>query len=390
MAVEWRTGTAANLRRETERRRKVFSMGLGIRGRIFLICTVLAIVPLAAAGVVLAAMARSADEPLPMSAVWTVLLVTAVASAGTAVLLGAITARRIVRPIQDLTEAASAIGDGDLAPRTLPPTNDEIGMLTGTFNHMARQWRVRIGDLHRRSAEQTKALATFREISRLSAMLEEKQLAAEVVERAQKALRLHHAHIYFYDAAGENLILTGATGEDGRRMLAEGYRIPRGKGPAGRAAESNAPVLLGDVSQDPDRPADPPLPKTRSEAAVPIAAGERVLGVLDVQQNIIDGITPADIEALQSIAEQVALAVRKTRGQTPHRRQAEREALIASVNQKIRETTSVEDALRVAASELGRALGEGEARIVVSAAPPESRAETEADSTRQGESSDPQ
>lgn len=354
-------------------------MGLGIRGRLFLICIGLAIGPLAAAAIVLAVLAQSADAPVSPQTVWIVLLITAAASAGIALLMGALIARRIVQPVQDLTEAAGAIGDGDLAPRSLIPSDDEIGMLTGTFNHMARQWRDRISDLHRRAAEQTKALATFREISRLSATLEEKQLAAEVADRVQKTLRIHHALIYFYDEAGENLILAGGSGEAGRRMLAEGHKIPKGKGPAGRAAESNAPVLLGDVSKDSDRPVHPLLPKIKSEAAVPIAAGERVLGVLDVQQNILNGITPADVEALQSIAEQVALAARKTREPAPERRQAEREALIASICQKIRETASAEDALRVAALELGRALGSGEARVAVSVSPPSSRAEAEAD-----------
>jgi nitrate/nitrite-specific signal transduction histidine kinase len=380
MAVEWGAETARFIRQRAEFNGKDFSMGLGIRGRLFLICIGLAVGPLAAAGIILAVLAQSADTPVSMQTVWIVMLITAAASAGTALLLGTLIARRIVQPIQDLTEAAGAIGDGDLAPRSLIPSNDEIGMLTGTFNHMARQWRDRISDLHRRTAEQTKALATFREISRLSATLEEKQLAAEVADRVQKTLRIHHALIYFYDAAGENLILAGGTGEAGRRMLAEGYKIPKGKGPAGRAAESNAPVLLGDVSKDTDRPVHPLLPKTKSEAAVPIAAGERVLGVLDVQQNIVNGITPADVEALQSIAEQVALAARKTREPAPERRQAEREALIASISQKIRETASAEDALRTAALELGRALGSGEARIAVSAIPPSSRAEAGADS----------
>jgi nitrate/nitrite-specific signal transduction histidine kinase len=355
-------------------------MGFGIRGRLFLVCLGLAVGPPAAAAVILAALAQSAGAPVSPQTVWIVLLITAAASAGIALLLGALIVRRIVQPIRDLTGAAGAIGDGDLAPRNLIPSNDEIGMLTGTFNHMARQVRDRIGDLQRRAAEQTKALATFREISRLSATLEEKQLAAEVVDRVQKTLRIHHALIYLYDEAGENLILAGGTGEVGRRMLAEGHKLPKGKGPAGRAAESNAPVLLGDVSKDPDRPVHPLLPKTKSEAAVPIAAGERVLGVLDVQQNIANGITPADVEALQSIAEQVALAARKTREPAPERRQAEREALIASISRKIRGTASAEDALRTAALELGLALGSGEARIAVSAIPPSSRTEAGADS----------
>jgi putative methionine-R-sulfoxide reductase with GAF domain len=230
---------------------------------------------------------------------------------------------------------------------------------------MARVLRGRIGTLERRAAEQTKALSTFREISHLSARLEKTQLATEVVEKVRNSFHYYHAQIYFYDETGENLVLSGGTGEAGQELLADGHTIPKGAGPAGRAAESNTPVLL--------------LPKTKSEVAVPIAAGERVLGVLDVQQNIAFGLSQADVDLLQSIASQVALAVGKARAYTPDRQQAEREALTASICQKIRETTTAETALQAAALELGRALGPKEARVVITASLQASRSETELD-----------
>jgi nitrate/nitrite-specific signal transduction histidine kinase len=345
-------------------------MGHSIRGRLILVFIGMAIGPLLVIGVILAWLSYTSMQQQALTGVSApavnlviVTLILAVVMAGIAGALGFLFARRIVEPIQALTEAAEAIGAGDLTARPQIPSDDEIGILAGTFNNLARQLRDRIGTLEHRVAEQTKALATFREISRLSAMLEEKQLVTEVVERVQKAFHYYHAQIYFYDETGENLILAGGTGEAGQKLLAEGHKIPKGKGPVGRAAESNTPFLLGDTSHDPGALPDPLLPKTRSEAAIPIAAGDQVLGVLDVQQNIVHGISPADVNLLQSIANQIALAVRKARVDTPDRHQAEREALIASINQKIRETTTAEDALQVAVRELGRALGSKQTRI---------------------------
>ena len=69
-----------------------------------------------------------------------------------------------------------------------------------------------------------------------------------------------------------------------------------------------------------------------------------------------NGLAQADVDLLQTIANQVAVAVRNTRSGTRAQPQDERQSRIASIGQKIRETTTVENALQVAERELGRAL----------------------------------
>ncbi|MBN1889387.1 MAG: GAF domain-containing protein [Thermoflexales bacterium] len=272
--------------------------------------------------------------------------------------------RSISLPISVLAKASERIAGGEWdAP--LPTTGGaEIRQLTGSFQLMTDQLRETVGELEARVAERTRALETSSAVSRsLSTILDEKQLLAEVVEQVRSAFDYYYAHIYVWDEAHENLLMEGGTGEAGRAMLARGHSIPKGKGLVGRAADSNSIVLVPDTSAEPGWLPNPLLPETRSEVAVPIAIGKQVLGVLDVQHSVRGSLGEAEAQLIQSIANQVAVALQNARAYGQAQRQAGREATANRINQRIREATSIEDVLQVAVRDLAQALGAQRAGI---------------------------
>lgn len=308
---------------------------------------------------------KPASEALALASntVTTIAIVIAVAFMAAAG-VGFLAVRQIVRPIEALAATAQRITAGDLYQKATVTRRDEIGTLAFSFNSMTEQLRETLAGLEQRVAARTRDLALSAEISRrLSSILDQHELIAEVVEQIRSTFNYYHVHIYLYDDRRESLVMAGGTGEAARTMLARGDRLQEGRGLVGRAAGTNSPVLVPDVSNDPGWLPNPLLPDTKSEMAVPIAVGGRVLGILDVQHNVVNALKQDDIQIIESIANQVAIALQNTRSFRQTQQQAERETKINTITEKIQRAATVERVLEIAARELGQALGAQRATI---------------------------
>lgn len=268
-----------------------------------------------------------------------------------------IVGRLVATPILQLEKTAERFRSGERNVRANITTGDELGRLAAAFNQLTAQVQENEQFLEQRVAERTRALETTSRISRsLSTIIDQQELVLAVVEQIQEAFDYYHVHIYLMSEDGRKLNMAGGTGRVGQQLLAQNHSLPLGVGLVGRAANTNTAIIVPDVTRDHTWKPNPLLPDTKSEIAVPIALGQQVLGVLDVQNRDINSLGEQDANLLQAISNQVAVGLRNADLYTRAQREAEREQLINEIGQKIQDTTDVESALRVALYELGTAL----------------------------------
>ncbi len=140
----------------------------------------------------------------------------------------------------------------------------------------------------------------------------------ELLNRAANLIRerfgFYHAGIFLVDERGEYAVLRAATGEVGRQMLKRGHKLKVGEvGIVGYAASTGQPHIAPAVDTDAVHFKNPLLPETRSEMALPLKVGERVIGALDVQSVQEAAFDEDEVAVLQIMADQLAVVIEKAR-----------------------------------------------------------------------------
>jgi GAF domain-containing protein len=122
---------------------------------------------------------------------------------------------------------------------------------------------------------------------------------------------IYHAQVFLLDRDKEYALLQASTGEPGRQLLERGHRLAVGSiSVIGQVTENGKIELARDTgASDVHRPNEF-LPETRSELAIPLYVGEEVIGALDVQSRQRNTFTEDQINILEAMAGQVAVAIR--------------------------------------------------------------------------------
>lgn len=124
----------------------------------------------------------------------------------------------------------------------------------------------------------------------------------------------YHTGVFLINESGDQAVLQAASSEGGQRMIERGHSLGVGtQGIVGYVAAQKKPRIALDVGADAVFFNNPDLPMTRSEVALPLMVRTRVLGVLDIQSDKSQAFNADDIDILQTLSDQVAIAIENAR-----------------------------------------------------------------------------
>lgn len=218
---------------------------------------------------------------------------------------------RTLKPIGALTEAAQAISAGDLRRSVQAKGNDELAVLANAFNSMTAQLSSLVGSLEQRVSERLRDIKLAAEVSQsISQVKNVNTLLADAVEIIRSHFDLYYVQIYLVDQSEQNLVLRAGTGAIGEQLLQRGHHLALNVSSInGKACIDKRPVLVTDTAKSGVHRPNPLLPDTRSEVAVPLMIGHRVVGVLDLQANQPETFQEENLFAFQTVANQLAIAL---------------------------------------------------------------------------------
>jgi GAF domain-containing protein/HAMP domain-containing protein len=223
--------------------------------------------------------------------------------------------RSVSTPINQLIEVFQKVEQGDLKQRAKVISTDEIGGLTIYFNRMLSRLEQFQRNLESQVAERTAQLEATNEVGRVaSSILDPDELISNVVNLITDKFGYYYTALFIIEDSGTWAELAYATGRAGSILKERHHRLAvASNSMVGYAITNRRARIALDVGDESIRFDNPLLPDTRSEIALPLVVGDHVIGALDVQSKAESAFDASDIDVLQNMANQVAIAIENAR-----------------------------------------------------------------------------
>lgn len=183
--------------------------------------------------------------------------------------------------------------------------------------------------------------ASARAARNITTILDPYELFQRTVDIICDEFGFYYAGVFIVDEATQSAVLKAGRGEAGKAMLREGHKLAiGGNSMIGASIANKRGRIALDVGAEAVFFENPHLPQTRSEMALPLIVGDEAIGALTVQSTEEAAFHEEDIDALQTMADQLSVAIQNSR---LHRQEERRSRLLKAANRVGKEVASILD-----------------------------------------------
>ena len=144
---------------------------------------------------------------------------------------------------------------------------------------------------------------------RISSSLDVEEILNLILKNLREVVEYHAGGIFLVNPEGMDIVRLTATGYD--PAMEHRLELKFGEGIVGWVAKNVEPVIVGEVKKDPRylNARD----ETNSEIVVPLTVGDRILGVLNLENDRRDAFTEDDLYLLKTFGSQAAISIERAR-----------------------------------------------------------------------------
>jgi PAS domain S-box-containing protein len=226
------------------------------------------------------------------------------------------------------------------APETFSPADAELLSLFASQAAIAIRNARLYEETERRA---TQARLIYEVGQHVSSELELDVLLSTVVSAVYNAFDYHNVILLLLDEEKDRLTMQSIIGAYAD-ILPDNLTLAVGEGMIGYATASGETQFSNDVSKDPHyvRKAEE---DTRSELAVPIKSGRKVIGVLDLQDDELGAFDEIDMTTMETLSTQIAKAIENAHLFQAERKRSAQLATVSKVAESIASTLDPHEVL---------------------------------------------
>jgi signal transduction histidine kinase len=284
---------------------------------------------------------------------------------GVGLMVGAViivwVSRRITKPIQQLRKDVENVRHGRLDHRTDIKTGDEIEELADDFNRMTEALQNSYATLEQQVQQRTQEISALHDVTTtINQSLEIDSVLDQVIKQITEIFHFDATRVFLFNKAKDQLVQRASFALNPEHWA--GVRIfKRGESNIGHVAESGETLIFEDLNSDPRYQA---RSTTRAAerarlcffAVFPIKSRSRIFGTILFNAEKPRKLSADEIRLLQSMAEQIGVAIEKATLYEEARTRAQHLAVLNRIGAAVSRSLDLDIILRDAVKKIAEAL----------------------------------